>query len=413
MALEPPATAPAGAPARTRAGSRPPWWPHFTSTLRSTAVTARLGRAVGIAFGICFVTGLLSYYQLDPWLGPVPAVPDWGYRLSQGIHVATGFASIPLLLLKLWSVYPNTFRWPPFPNVVRTLERVAVFVLVASALLQVLTGLLHVLNWRPFPWDFLTVHYYLAWVVIGSVLLHVAFKLPDIAYGLKTRPVAEGDVLTEIPWYDNPESHSNAGPLPAPPTPGISRRGVLTAAATGIGILTVATIGQTVTPLAPAGFLAVRQPARGPQGVPVNRTAEEAGVVGVADAPDWSLEVVGAQAFRLTLADLEAVSTQQARLPVAAGEGWSAVAEWRGLSLLDVVRLAGGSEGSRVRLSSLATTGPFRTSQVFGPQLAAALLATHLNGERLSLDHGYPLRLIAPNRSEILCTKWLGRIEVR
>ena len=27
-----------------------------------------------------------------------------------------------------------------------------------------------------------------------------------------------------------------------------------------------------------------------------------------------------------------------------------------------------------------------------------ALLATHLNGERLDIDHGYPLRLIAPNR---------------
>jgi DMSO/TMAO reductase YedYZ molybdopterin-dependent catalytic subunit len=49
---------------------------------------------------------------------------------------------------------------------------------------------------------------------------------------------------------------------------------------------------------------------------------------------------------------------------------------------------------------------------VFGPQLAVALLATHLNGERLSLDHGYPLRLIAPNRAEVLNTKWLTKIEV-
>jgi DMSO/TMAO reductase YedYZ molybdopterin-dependent catalytic subunit len=49
---------------------------------------------------------------------------------------------------------------------------------------------------------------------------------------------------------------------------------------------------------------------------------------------------------------------------------------------------------------------------VEGPQLSAALLATHLNGQRLDIDHGYPLRLISPNRAGVLNTKWLGRIEV-
>ena len=46
-------------------------------------------------------------------------------------------------------------------------------------------------------------------------------------------------------------------------------------------------------------------------------------------------------------------------------------------------------------------------------RLGRALLATHLNGERLDLDHGYPLRLIAPNRAGVLNTKWLARVEVR
>ena len=49
--------------------SRPTWWPRFSSTLRSTALTARLGLALGIAFGVCFLTGLLSYYQYSPWCG--------------------------------------------------------------------------------------------------------------------------------------------------------------------------------------------------------------------------------------------------------------------------------------------------------------------------------------------------------
>lgn len=47
-----------------------------------------------------------------------------------------------------------------------------------------------------------------------------------------------------------------------------------------------------------------------------------------------------------------------------------------------------------------------------GPQLSAALLATHLNGQRLDIDHGFPLRLIAPNRAGVFNTKWLSRVEV-
>ena len=35
-----------------------------------------------------------------------------------------------------------------------------------------------------------------------------------------------------------------------------------------------------------------------------------------------------------------------------------------------------------------------------------------INGETLSLDHGYPARLISPARAGVLQTKWLSRIEV-
>ena len=54
----------------------------------------------------------------------------------------------------------------------------------------------------------------------------------------------------------------------------------------------------------------------------------------------------------------------------------------------------------------------YNHSFVEGSQLSAALLATHLNGQRLDIDHGFPLRLIAPNRAGVLNTKWLVRIEV-
>ena len=65
-----------------------------------------------------------------------------------------------------------------------------------------------------------------------------------------------------------------------------------------------------------------------------------------------------------------------------------------------------------MHVQSLEGGWVFNNSFVEGPQLSHALLATHLNGERLDVDHGYPLRLIAPNRAGVLNTKWLARIEV-
>ncbi|MGI3779945.1 MAG: hypothetical protein ACRYG2_04130, partial [Janthinobacterium lividum] len=177
--------------------TRPRFWPHFSSTLRSTAVTARLGRVLGIAIAICFVTGLVSELQYHPlsWL-PWPRAPVSIYRVNQGVHLIVGTACLPLVLVKLWSVYPNLFRFPPVRSVLNALDRASVALLVASTLVQLVTGYFNSLDWYPFRWYFVSTHHYLAYVVMGSVLLHVGIKLPDIRYGLRT-PLAEADVLTE------------------------------------------------------------------------------------------------------------------------------------------------------------------------------------------------------------------------
>jgi hypothetical protein len=392
--------------------TKPAAWPRFTSTLRSTAVTARLGRLLGIAFGICFVTGLLSHYQYQPWSWlPEPASPVWAYRLTQGLHVATGTASIPLLLVKLWSVYPNLFRWPPVKTIKHAVERGSVAILVSSALVELVTGFFNALNWYPWSWNFVPVHRFLAYVVIGSILLHIAVKLPDIKYGLSTK-VTDGDVLTEIPWADNPNAHSNAGPQPAPVTPGLSRRGLLAATGAGIGVVVVTSVGQTVTPLEPIGLLAIRQSKKGPQRVPVNRTAAQAQVTKLAVSPAWRLHVTGASSFSLSLDEVEGLAEHEEHFPITCVEGWSVGAQWRGVPLADIVRRAGGTSDSRVRVYSLEPKGSYTISDVDGPQVSRALLATHLNGERLNVDHGYPLRLIAPDRAGVLNTKWLSRIDV-
>ena len=393
--------------------TRPRWWPRFRSPLRSTALTARLGVVIGAAVGVCMITGLLSHYQYQPWSWlPPPASPVWGYRADpggarrhrHGHHpAAAGQAVVGL------SEPVPLAAVPVLPQGGRAAERA---VLVSATLVQVATGFANTLNWYPFRWDFVAVHHALGYVVVGSVLLHVGVKLPDIVYGLQTR-MADGDVLTEIPWNENPVSHSNAGPVPPPETPALTRRGVLTATGAGVGLVLVASVGQTVSPLERLGLLAIRQPSTGPQGLAVNRTAEQAQVLSSAIAPDWRLFVEGPQAYAVSLAELEELATAQARYPITCVEGWSRQAVWRGLRLLDLVERAGGNAGSSVRLVSLEQNWVFNQSMITGPQLERALLATHLNGERLNLDHGYPLRLIAPSRPGVLNTKWLARIEVR
>lgn len=394
---------------------KPPVWPKFSSPLRSTALTARIGRVLGICFSICFVTGLLSHYQYQPWSWlPEPASPVWGYRITQGMHIATGIAAIPLLLVKLWSVYPNLFRWPPATSLKSAVERLSIAVLVSSALVQLATGLCNVMNWYPWPWDFVSVHRFLAYVLIGSLLLHIAVKLPDIKYGLETK-VADGDVLTGVPWYENPLAHSNAGdegPQPPEPTPALSRRGLLVATGAGVGIVVATTVGQSLTPLAPIGVLAPRIAAEGPQGVPVNKTASQAKVLTSARSASWSLTMTGPQPFQLSLAEIEAMELADESFPINCVEGWSVGAQWRGVRLLDLVKRAGGDADSRVTFRSLQEKGVFNHSVMRGPQTSHALLATHLNGERIDIDHGYPLRLIGPNRAGVFNTKWLREVEV-
>ncbi len=194
--------------------------------------------------------------------------------------------------------------------------------------------------------------------------------------------------------------------------PALDRRGLLVVVGSGIGAIVLTTIGQTVTPLARVGLLATRQASKGPQGVPVNKTAHSAGVVELAQAPDWQLEVAGPKPFTLTLADVESLASEARHYPISCVEGWSVGADWRGIPVIDLVRRAGGDTSSQVDLFSLQPHGAYNHSTLEGPQVSVALLATHLNGERLDLDHGYPLRLIAPNRAGVLNTKWLRRLEV-
>jgi DMSO/TMAO reductase YedYZ molybdopterin-dependent catalytic subunit len=62
----------------------------------------------------------------------------------------------------------------------------------------------------------------------------------------------------------------------------------------------------------------------------------------------------------------------------------------------------------------MQTTGGYRSSQLTRAWLRDrhTLLAYDLHGEALHVDHGAPLRLVAPNRPGVMQTKWVHRLEV-
>jgi DMSO/TMAO reductase YedYZ molybdopterin-dependent catalytic subunit len=360
---------------------------------------AILGIALGVCFLTCFLTGLYSHLLQHPvsWL-TVPSRPAGLYRVTQGLHVATGLASIPLLLAKLWSVSPRFLRWPPAPSLEIAVERLLLVPLVCGAVLQLFTGTANIARWYPWPFFFTTTHYWVAWIVIGALVAHTGAKAS------KAR-----DTLRRAPRHA----------VVAPPVRGhISRRAFIGATAGTAAAFTVVTVGQTFSPFRRFVLFAPRRPDIGSQGLPVNRAAAEAGVVALAIDPGYRLTVTGAverpQSF--TLEDLESRPRRSAELPIACVEGWSRAARWEGIPVREVLDEAGVAAGAsgRVEIRSLEPNGLYGRS-ILEPEFARdsdTLLALVLNGERLDLDHGYPCRLIAPNRPGVLQTKWVTELVV-
>jgi DMSO/TMAO reductase YedYZ molybdopterin-dependent catalytic subunit len=368
----------------------------FRSALHDERTATLIGTALGVAFALAFVTGVISHELQHPpsWL-PLPTRPVWFYRFTQGLHVASGLAAIPLLLAKLWTVYPRLFAWPPITSLVHALERLSIAVLVAGAVFELATGLLNIAQWYPWHFPFPQTHFWVAWITVGALLLHLAVKAPAIARGLRNRTEQTAQTAA-------------AGPG------GVSRRVLIGSTALAVLAVTATTIGQSVTSLRFLDLLAPRTPHDGPQDVPINRTAAQAGVLQSAIDPGWALEVAGPRPFRVTLAELAALPQYRARLPIACVEGWSVDADWQGVRVRDLLARAGVPAGATIRVVSLERHGAY--AQTLMPHEYAddpsTLLALHLNGRPLSIDHGYPARVIAPARPGVLQTKWVRRLEV-
>ena len=362
----------------------------------SDRVAAILGAALGISFVVCFLTGLLSHVIQHPpsWFSWTTR-PAGLFRITQGLHVATGIATIPLLFAKLWSVFPRLFQWPMATGVLHAVERLSLLPLVGGSLFLLVTGLANIELWYPWVFFFPAGHYAVSFVVMGALLIHLVSKFATARRVLLHggRSEAEQEAFAQG-----------------------RRRFLGTVGAVSAGAVIV-TVGQTVSPLRGLALLAPRHPDIGVQGFPVNKTAREAGVTKTAPDPSFSLRIeAGGAALRVfTLDELYAMTSRQATLPIACVEGWSANRTWRGISVRDILKQAGAPEHRSVSVESLQRGGRYRRSILTSGQIddADTLLAYEVDGQPLHIDHGFPLRLISPARPGVLQTKWVAKLVVQ
>lgn len=403
----------------------------LASPARHPRTAVVIGRLLGVAFLTCFATGLYSHLIQNPLPGEAFLTrPVWIYRVSQGLHVTTGIACIPLLLGKLYTIFPLLFKWPPVKTLGSLLERGSIALFVSSSLVQLAIGLVNTYQWYPWHFGFRQVHYALSYVIIASLAIHIAVKLPVIErwWTKKASVDAEGDLLPvrdgegelarPVPADERPRGVTGLLmrliDTPPKPSPKVSRRTVLGAVGVTTAAAVVLTAGQTVPALDATNAFAPRKQRYGPQSLPVNKTARSAGVIDAARSPDWRLSVRGpAGMLRFTLDELRAMPQTDVTLPISCVEGWSTNADWRGVRFSHLASLVGGSGREFVVRSIQKGAYSVSMLQPAFVQDPLTLVALELNGQILDNDHGYPARLIAPARPGVLQTKWLRSLEAR
>ncbi|GAA2070238.1 molybdopterin-dependent oxidoreductase [Actinomadura alba] len=411
---------------------RPEFW---RSPLRGPWLTSVFGLALLIGIPLVAITGLLSYAAYDPRLPANdttpergllgfyffgwPTEPVWLYRLTQGVHVILGLTLVPILLAKLWSVIPKLFLWPPARTVAEMLERASLVLLVGGAVFEFVTGILNIQLFYVFPFSFYPAHLYGAWIFLGAFLAHVAFKLPKMVRTLRSRSIRE-ELRIGLDGT-RPEPHDPDGLVPvSPAAPTISRRGVLGFAGGASLMMFGLSVGQTMDgPLRRTALLAPhgREYGPGPNDFQVNKTAAAMGVNPAETGDGWRLELAGPRAapLRFSRAELLAMPSHTYALPIACVEGWSTVQRWTGVRLADLAVLAGARPGRDGVFVESLENGAFSKASLNAGQVAdlRSLLALRVNGADLSLDHGFPARIIVPNAPGVHNTKWVRSLSFR
>ena len=371
--------------------------------------TELTGNAIGGSDGL-----LVPVYRALDW----PAGWAWLYAVNQGLHVVAGFAAAPLLLAKLWVVIPKLWERPAVRSLAHAVERLSLVLLVGGALFVFVTGVFNIQIYYPWNFSFVPSHYYASFIFLGALAFHITVKL-----GVMRKAFRENGVLRPLRADlagTRAEAPAASESVPTDPQPAtISRRGfVAVVGGTSLG-LTIMMAAQTIG--GPLRSLAVLAPrgrdyGSGPNDFPINKTAAAAGVTPTQAGPTWTLKLTaGDREETLTRDELLTMAQTSHELPIACVEGWTTTQTWTGVPLVALARLAGAQDADELTVESLQESGSFRDATLTAAQFTdpRSLLALKVNGVDLSLDHGFPARVIVPALPGVHNTKWVATMTFR
>ena len=132
-------------------------------------------------------------------------------------------------------------------------------------------------------------------------------------------------------------------------------------------------------------------------------------------ATDWSLRIHGMvdNEVKLTLADLQALPQVENVITLGCvsnevGGDLIGNARWGGVLLSDVLKSVGVQKESTQLVSTSADGWTCGTPVEAITDGRAAMLVTSMNGERLTAEHGYPVRMVVPGLfGYVSATKWV------
>lgn len=127
---------------------------------------------------------------------------------------------------------------------------------------------------------------------------------------------------------------------------------------------------------------------------------------------DWTLKVGGrvARPSVFSLEQLKRMPQTGMRVRHHCVEGWSAVAEWRGVQLREIARLVGASQDAQYVEFRSFDSDYFSSWDIESSLHPQTILAYGMNGRALYPDHGAPLRLYSPVKLGYKSVKYLTEV---
>jgi hypothetical protein len=129
------------------------------------------------------------------------------------------------------------------------------------------------------------------------------------------------------------------------------------------------------------------------------------------DLAAWRLNLTGRLSAPGSISYEQLISfpKQEVKAVLDCTGGWWSEQVWTGVSVAELLAARGASASAR-EVSVVSVTGHRWAFPL--DDLRHALLCTHVGGEVLTPGHGYPLRLVVPDRRGFQWVKWVDRIEL-